>query len=48
MNNSPANVKLSKTQLSKMIQLDGFLGPLSDLSLLLNPELLAKKYIDAL
>ena len=32
------NIKLMKTQLSKMVQSRTFLGPASDLALLLNPE----------
>ena len=42
-NNSPANIKLPKTQLFIIVQLGGVLGPLSGLSLLLNPEESAKK-----
>ena len=36
--NSSNNIKLSYTQLSQMVQSKGFLGPVSDLVLLLNPE----------
>ena len=35
-NNSSANIKLSKTQLSKMAQLGGFVGPF--LAFLFNPD----------
>ena len=38
VNNSSDNVKLSKTQVSNMVQSGGFIGPLSGLVLLLNPE----------
>ena len=37
-NNSPANIKLSKTQLSKMVQLDEFLGIFPGISFFLNPD----------
>ena len=37
-NNSKTNIKLSKTQISKMVQLGVFLGLLSFMSLFLNPD----------
>ena len=43
-NSSSANTKFSKTQLSKMIQLGGFVGTIP--KFLLNPEYAAKKIVE--
>ena len=44
-NNLSANIRLSKTQLPNMVQLGGILGPLSGLSVLLNPKEGTKKLV---
>ena len=44
-NNSSANIRLSKAQLNKVVQLGGFIGPLSGFWLLLNPDEGTKKII---
>ena len=44
-NNSSANIRLPKAQLNKVVQLGGFLGPLSGFWLLLNPDEGTKKII---